>query len=119
MARVSKQGEARYRELLELQKAKKISKLKKEFVFYLYRKSGKAIARYTADYIYRLEIEMYGLPAKTNIIEEYKGSKNMWAYKRSDYPLRRRWVMADYPEMVFIENISGKISFPRVIYPKI
>lgn len=119
MARkTSKAGDARGVELELLQKNKQIRKLRKEFKFFLYGKTGKAIATYTADYIYQLLVPMYGFPALTNIIEEYKGSKHMWAYKRSDYPLRRRWVITDYPMFQFIENINGRIVIPKVKYPK-
>ena len=60
---------------------------------------------------------MYSLPAGTRIVEEYKGSKDAWSYKRENYSIFRRWLMADYPEYTFIENIDGKIEFPKVQYP--
>lgn len=116
---MSKTEDDRYFELEMLQRAKKIDNLSKHPKFKLRGEKGILIATYTPDSKYRLREEMYGFKAGTWIIEEHKGSKDMWAYKRRDYSIFRRWVIVDYPEYTFIESFpSGEIKQPRIRLPK-
>ena len=86
----------------------------------LYGISGWPIATYTPDYSYTIIKDkfLFGLPKGTKVVEEYKGSKDMKAYTRENYPIFRRWIQKDYG-VVLIENIAGKMSLPKCMYPKV
>jgi hypothetical protein len=107
----SKSEDERYNELLLHEKSGKINSLKRWPVFLLYSKSGKLVHKYTCDFEYRLK-------DGTLIAEEFKGSVHSWSYKRSDYKIKLKHAIADYPEYKFIENIAGKLREPKVRWPK-
>ena len=95
--------------LREYERDDKISHLVLQPVFPLYTSSGKCIATYTADFAY------YDKVTKELVVEEFKGSKGQWAYKRRDYSIFRRWVMADYPEFSFVEIfMNGDSNRPKL-----
>jgi len=96
-----------------------IKDLKPNPPFFLYGIEGWAIAKYTPDSSYTIVKPKFllGLPAGTKVVEEYKGSKSMRAYKRPDYSIFRRWIQKDYG-VILIENIAGVLSFPKCMYPK-
>lgn len=118
MPKSSNAEKARYKVLLKLEKDGFIKDLISQPGFLLKGESGIPVATYTPDFKYELVKPLYGYKAKTLIVEEFKGSKGMWAYKRANYKIFVRWLMVDYPQYEFIENISGKIGKPRVRYPK-
>jgi hypothetical protein len=116
--KISKQEQNRFFELKLFEKNGFIKNLEAQPVFLLRSQSGKAICRFTPDFKYTLLKDLFELSAGSQVIEEYKGSKKMWAYKRADYSIFRRWLIADYPNLHFIENINGKIQKPKIKYPK-
>ena len=123
MSKVSKEGKLRLLELKKLELEGAIYGLRDEVIIYLTAKNEDGeevvITTYTADYIYKLRKPLYGLPEGSKVIEEYKGSKSMWAYKRRDYPIKRKWVSVIYSKCVFLENIGGKIKVPKMRFKKL
>lgn len=97
-----------------------IKDLKANPPYTLYGISGWPISTYTPDSSYTIVKDgfLLKLPAGTKVVEEYKGSKDMHAYKRADYAIFRRWIQKDYG-VVLIENIAGKMSLPKCMYPKV
>ena len=105
----SKSEDKRFLELQALAKNKQISYLVTQPVIPLYTKEGICIASYTPDYVY------YDLSINKPVIEEHKGAKGTWAYKRADYSIFRRWCIADYPEFEFRETFSnGSMVTPKL-----
>jgi len=100
-----------------MEMAGEISNLEFQPAFLLRGVLGIAICTYTPDFRYTLEKPIYNLPVKTKVVEEFKGSKDMWAYKRADYLIFRKWLQIDNPDITFIENVNGSISKPKFRLP--
>ena len=110
----SKEELSRYEELKILQAAGHISELVWQPKFYLQSYSGEVVATYTPDFMYKLNKRYMHISAPAHIVEEYKGSKDMWASKRRDYKIKVKWLMSDYPQYEFVENVGGVLRRPAI-----
>lgn len=104
--------------LVPLEQVGYIKNLKEQPVFFLRGEGGKAIAKFTPDYSFTVVKSVFDLSPDTKVIMEYKANKDMWAYKRADYAIFKRWLIADNPDIVFLECIGGNIEKPLVRYPR-